>query len=122
TVFPPYGVHGDIPDLRGASLQLIADVFGCADDRHARRVAHPTAAGQVGVAAAVGVANTRPHTFDRDSELLGHHDRLRRARAADIRIPGDDRGAAVGVEDHRGARIHAGVEPEADRNPASLIR
>ena len=108
--------------LRGARAQLLADVARRLDDRHAGGVTDAAAAGDVGEAGAVGVGDDRPDPFERNAEFLGDHHRLRGARAADVRIAGDHRGAAVAAEGHRGARAHAGVEPEAARQAAALVR
>ena len=112
-MLPARLVHRDAPDLCRAATQLLAHVARRIDHRHAGRVADAAAGGDLGEAGRVGVGHTRPHTLHRNAQFLGHHHRLRGARAADVRVAGDHRGAAVAAEHHRRAGAHAGVEPEA---------
>ncbi len=119
--FPADVRHVGVPDLRGASAQLFAHVAGRLDHGHAGRVAHAAAAGDVGVPGRIGIGDRRTDALHGNAELLRHHQRLRDARAADVGVAGEHRRAAIAVERHRRARIHAGVEPEAAGKPASLI-
>ena len=56
------------------------------------------------------------------AEHFGRHHRHRGARAADVRVAGDDGDAAVLVDVHRGRGFAADVEPEADGDAARLVR
>ena len=120
--FPADVRHVGVPDFGGAGAQLFAHVAGRLDHRHAGRVAHAAAAGDVGVPGRVRIGDRRTDALHRDAELLGNHQRLRDTRAADVGVAGEHRGAAVAVERDRRARVHAGVEPEAAGHAASLVR
>src|SRR4029453_752810 len=77
---------------------------------------------EVGIAGTVSVGNTRTDPLNWNAQLLCHHERLRHAGPADVGVPGDDRGASIAVQQDRGARRHAAVEPETAGDAPALIR
>ncbi len=114
-VDPRHLVVCDIPDHRGAALQIVDDFLGGLGHGHAGGEGRAAAAGQHGEADRGGVGDDRAHLFDRQAQHLGRHHGHGGARAADIRVAGDHHGAAVLAHVDRGGGFAADVEPEARR-------
>jgi len=97
-VLPFDCVGADVPDHRGALLQLLDDLLGGLCGCHAGREGDSAAAGQEREADRAGVGDDRADALDRDAEDLSRHHRHRGARAAHIRSTDSDDSRAVLVD------------------------
>ncbi len=119
-VFPLHGLGIDLPDFRRALAQRLDHLLGRLRHHHGGRKQHAAAAGEVGEADRLRVADDHRHAAIVDAEQFGTDVGDRGARAADVRMAGGHHHVAVLGDVHLRARFTAGVEPEAGRDAPAL--
>ena len=120
TVLPFHRLGIDLPDLRRALAQRLDDLLGRLRHHHRGGEQHAAAAGEVGEADGLGVADDDGDALVVDAEQLGADVGDAGARAADVGMARrDDDVAVLGDVDLRGG-FAAGVEPEAGGDAPAL--
>ncbi len=102
-----------LPEDRRPLAHLAENVEPDFVGRQPRGKGDAAAAGDVGVAHAVGVGHVRLDLFGRDAQRLGQLHGDAGARAADVGRAFDQADRAVGIDVGRGARLQPDVEPDS---------
>ena len=112
----------DVPDHRGALLQLLHHSLGSLRGSHASGESHARTASYVGEADRCRVGHHRAHARGRDAKHFGHHHANGSTGATNVRAAGRGGHRTILIDVHLRRQLTANVEPEAARKPPAMTR